>query len=353
METTTLSLKEKWAQLKAAKPHARIRNAADELGVSEVELLATQCGELHTDGTPMVTRLKPEFQQILKETEALQKVMALTRNNDVVHERKGIYLNPSLDNPNIGLFVGEDIDLRIFFQCWGSAFAVTEISSEKPRYSLQFFAKDGEAIHKIYLTHQSNLDVYHQIVDKYRSTNQDAVESVSVINDSETELPDQEIDVAAFREGWINLKDTHEFFGLVKKHKLTRTQALRLAPQGDYAVKVSNDTLRKIMTKVAEKELPIMVFVGNKGMIQIHTGPVKKLVDHEGWFNVLDPDFNLHVKEAAIVQSWIVRKPTADGMVTALECFDQKGTQIIQVFGKRKPGIPELEEWRAVAKSVE
>lgn len=353
METTISPLKERWARLKAAKPHARIRNAADELGVSEVELLATQCGELNTDGTPMVTRLKPEFQNILKEAESLQKVMALTRNNDVVHERKGTYLNPSLDNPHVGLFVGEDIDLRIFFACWGSVFAVTEMANEKPRYSLQFFAKDGEAVHKIYLTHQSNLDAYQEIVKKYRHENQEAAENVSAWNDSETELPDNEIDVKAFQEGWINLKDTHDFFGLVKKHKLTRTQALRLAPQGDYAVKVPNNALRRIMTTVAEKELSIMVFVGNKGMIQIHTGPVKKLVDHEGWFNVLDPDFNLHIKEASISQSWIVRKPTTDGMVTALECFDKNGKQIIQIFGKRKPGIPELEEWRVVAKSVE
>lgn len=352
METTTMTLKEKWDQLKTAQPHIRIRNAAQALGVSEVELLATQCGQTNTNGHS-VTRLRPEFQQILGETGALQKVMALTRNNDVVHERKGVYLNPSLDNPHVGLFVGEDIDLRIFFACWSSAFAVTEMSGDKARSSLQFFAKDGEAIHKIYLTHQSNPDTYRYIVEKYRDENQSPVENVSAWDDSETEIPDSEIDATAFRQGWIDLKDTHEFFGLVKKHKLTRTQALRLAPEGNYATRVSNDALRKIMERSAAKELPIMVFVGNKGMIQIHTGTVKKLVDHEGWFNVLDPDFNLHVKEAAITQSWIVRKPTADGVVTALECFDANGKQIIQVFGKRKPGIPELEEWRAVAASVE
>lgn len=346
METTTLSLKARWEQLKSQKPHIRIRNAADELGVSEVELLATQCGE-------QVTRLHPEFQNILKEIESFGKVMALTRNNDVVHERKGVYLNASLDNPHVGLFVGEDIDLRIFFACWASAFAVTETANEKPRYSLQFFATDGEAVHKIYLTGQSNTEAFQNLVNKFKHDNQDASEKVSPWNDAETELADSEIDVPAFRDGWVNLKDTHEFFGLVKKHKLTRTQALRLAPKGDYAVKVDNDALRKIFTLAATKELPIMVFVGNKGMIQIHTGPVKKLVDHEGWFNVLDPDFNLHVKEASIEQSWIVRKPTADGMVTALECFDKNGKQIAQIFGKRKPGIPELEEWRAIAKSVE
>ncbi len=42
--------------------------------------------------------------------------MALTRNDSVVHERKDTYLNPSLNSGHVGLFVGEDIDLRIF---WG------------------------------------------------------------------------------------------------------------------------------------------------------------------------------------------------------------------------------------------
>jgi putative hemin transport protein len=96
-----------------------------------------------------------------------------------------------------------------------------------------------------------------------------------------------------------------------------------------------------------------MVFVGNPGIIQIHTGPVRKLVDHGEWFNVLDPDFNLHLREPAIVQSWVVRKPTEDGTVTSLELFNAADELIATIFGKRKPGIPEMEEWREVVAEVE
>lgn len=346
METQTSSLKEKWEVLKQLKPQLRIRNAADELNVTEVELLALNCGE-------NVTRLNPEFTAILAEVEALGKVMALTRNDDVVHERKGVYLNPSFENPHVGLFVGEDIDLRIFFASWGSAFAVVENAEEKPRKSLQFFAKDGEAIHKIYLTPLSNDAVFDQIVEKYKSDDQSSIIITEPKAALTAEKADSEIDVASFQEGWRNLTDTHHFFGLLKKNGLTRTQALRLAPEGNYAVKVSNNALREVVTEAAKRATPIMVFVGNPGIIQIHTGPVKKLMDHGDWFNVLDPDFNLHVKESSIADSWIVRKPSEDGTVTALECFDKKGNQIAQLFGKRKPGIPELEEWRAIVQEVE
>lgn len=283
--------------------------------------------------------------------------MALSRNDSVVHERKGVYLNPSLGNPHVGLFVGEDIDLRIFFKSWDSAFAVTQSvgKPEKPmvRRSLQFFAKDGEAVHKIFMTPHSDLEAYERLVSAFRHEDQSLEQTVAPKTEIKAELPDQEIDVEAFQQSWRDLKDTHDFFGLVMKHKLSRTQALRLAPEGNYAVPVANNALREVITKASERRVPIMVFVGNQGMIQIHTGPVRKLMDYEDWFNVLDPDFNLHVKESDIVQSWVVRKPTEDGVVTALECFDQHGKHIVQLFGKRKPGIPELVSWRDIIAEVE
>ena len=88
-------------------------------------------------------------------------------------------------------------------------------------------------------------------------------------------------------------------------------------------------------------------------MIQIHTGPVKKVADVRGWYNVLDPDFNLHIKDSEITDTWVVRKPTEDGVVTALECFNKEGEQIVQLFGKRKPGIPEQEGWRAIVRDTQ
>lgn len=336
----------RWNELLKEQPQLRIRNAARELGVSELQLLALGLGD-------KVTRLRPEFPAILSRAVELGHVMALTRNDDVVHEREGTYLNASLEKGPVGLFVGADIDLRIFWGSWGHAFAVREPGKDGARLSLQFFAQDGDAIHKIYLSEKSDTARYHAIVDAFRSDDQSITVQVQPRRSSPPEMPDASVDVEAFRNGWLELKDTHDFHMLVGRHRLARTQALRLAPLGGYAVRVQNGALREVLTKAAQQALPIMVFVGNPGMLQIHTGPVKNVVDARGWFNVLDPEFNLHVREQAIEQSWIVRKPTADGMVTALECFDANGTQLIQVFGKRKPGIPELEEWRTLAAGVE
>jgi len=338
-QTIAPSLKEQYNSLKEVNPKLRIRNAAEELNVSEAQLVSLNIGE----GT---TLLRPDFQEILKEINHLGKVMGLTRNDSVVHERKGVYNNLSFEGP-IGLAVNEDIDLRMFMMHWKYAFAV----SEGDRKSIQIFDKSGEATHKIYLISESNIPAYDAVVEKFKAENQHEELVFEAYPPLATEIPDSEIDVASFQQGWKDLKDTHEFFGLTRTYKLSRTQALRLAPQ-EFVQQVPNDTARKALQLASERQVPIMVFVGNRGCIQIHSGTVNKLMEAGPWYNVLDPMFNLHLNETAIASSFIVKKPSVDGIVTSLEIFDEKGEMIVQFFGARKPGVPELETWRVLVNDL-
>ena len=339
------TLLEKWEALKAENPHLRIRNAAQQLGVSEAQLLATKTGK-------NVVRLRPEFKEILSELEPLGKLMGLTRNEECVHERKGIYANTDFSNPHAGLIVNEDIDMRIFWSAWEKAFAVSEESEHGTRTSLQFFGKDGEAIHKIYLTKDSNEEAYLALVEKYKSENQSFEEDSTPIPLNLDEKPDAEIDVEGFHKAWLELKDTHDFFGMTKKFGVTRTQALRLAPSDYYAQKIDNQAAVKVLEAAAETKTPIMVFVGNRGNIQIHTGKIRKTMWHREWFNVMDPDFNLHLDMSKIASTYLVRKPGDGDMVTSVEVFNEMGDLIVQFFGKRKPGIPELQEWRDITNTL-
>ncbi|WP_419868180.1 hemin-degrading factor [Chryseobacterium sp. CT-SW4] len=341
MSTLINGLKEKWEGLKAENPHLRIRNAAEQLGVSEAELLMTNVGE-------GVTVLKPEFQDILPDVEQLGKVMALTRNDECVHERKGVYLNGDFSSPHAQLFVGEDIDLRIFINHWKYAFAVVE----GDRKSIQFFGKDGSALHKIYLTKDSNEQAFDGLVEKFKAGDQNPSFTFEAVAPKAEEKPDAEIDVDGFQQAWRELKDTHDFFTMTRKYGVSRTQALRLAPEG-FATKIENSKVVNVLEDASEKKLPIMIFVGNRGIIQIHTGEVNKTLWHQQWFNVMDPDFNLHLDVTKIAESWIVKKPTEDGEVTAIEVFNKQGDFIAQFFGKRKPGIPELQEWKDLVAGLE
>jgi putative hemin transport protein len=337
--TTTANLKEQYESIKATNPQKRIRNIAQELNVSEAQLVATRIGE-------GVTILEPQFQELLKDVAGLGKVMALTRNESAVHERKGVYDNVSFQGP-MGLAVNPDIDLRLFMMHWKFAFAVTE----GDRRSIQIFDKSGEAVHKIYLTSESNPEAYEVLVQKFTAAEQNPELQTEAYPPQPAELADEDIDAAAFRQGWVDLKDTHDFYSLTRQYKLTRMQALRLAPEG-FVQEVPNDISRRMLQLAADRQVPIMVFVGNRGCIQIHTGEVKNLLEAGPWYNGIDPMFNLHLNEKNIATSYVVKKPSSDGIITALEIFDASGEMIVQFFGKRKPGIPELEEWRQLVSDL-
>lgn len=340
---TQQDLKERYRQLKQAQPEIRARNAAEELGVSEGELLALQVGE-------NVTRLVDDAEAILRAVFPLGEVMALTRNEACVHERKGVYANPEFSKHGkmaMGLFANPDIDLRLFMNHWKYHFAVTEQTRAGERKSLQFFDKEGVAIHKIYLTSKSDEAAYDALVQQHQHEEQENHIALEAYDAKPADLPDHEIDWQGFRAAWENLKDTHDFFPMLRKFKVGREQAFKHIGT-DFAYEVENNAARQVLELVRDRACEMMVFVGNRGCLQIHSGPVKKLVEHGEWYNVLDPMFNLHLREDQIVRTWVTKKPTEDGIVTALEIFDKDGEIIATFFGKRKPGIPELALWREI-----
>lgn len=332
-----------WGRLREEKPQLRIRDAALELGVSEAELLATETGET-------VTRLEPLFPEILQELDQFGRVMALTRNDEIVHERKGEYKNVEVidGHGKMGLVVNDDIDLRIFFSAWHFAFAAVTETARGTMRSFQFFGRDGAAIHKVYLPLSDEyVERFEALVEKYKSTEQSKTIAVEPKKAKKAETPDAEIDVENFRAAWAELKDTHDFFPLLGKYGVAREQAMRLAAP-EMVKKIDAKSFRYVLEEASTRELPIMVFVGNEGIIQIHTGTVEKVLDARGWFNVMDPDFNLHIDQDKIARAYVVKKPTVDGDVTSLELFNEAGENVALIFGKRKPGIPEKDEWRAL-----
>lgn len=340
-------LKARWATLLEEQPKLRIRNAAEELGVSEAQLLATQCGET-------VTRLAvSDWGAFMQEWKSLGKVMVLTRNEHCVHEKTGEYeqIHPLMHGGKIGLLTGKVIDLRFFLNDWKTVFTVEDESIRGHSRSIQIFDTTGTAIHKIYIKSDAGIAPFHALIEKYKAEDQSSAMSVETPEPPQADRPDTEIDADSLLKTWEALKDTHDFFPMIMKHRVGRLQAIRLA-EGKFTQKVGNDTARKVLDLARDNEVEIMVFVGNEHCIQIHSGPVKKLMAFEDWYNVMDPDFNLHLKEGGIASSWLVRKPTADGDVNALEVYDADGEVIVQFFGARKPGIPELESWRELLKQV-
>lgn len=328
---------------RADNPKARERDLAAELGISEAELVAAHCG----DG---VMRVEPRVNDLLTGLDAVGEVMALTRNESAVHEKIGVY-DKVVPGAHNAMVLGENIDLRIFPKVWAHGFAVEKRDGGDIRRSLQFFDAAGDAVHKVHLRPASNLYAYQKLVAALESSNQESTVSVAGVAEDDAETPGVAANIDDLRDRWSRLTDVHQFFGMLKALKLSRRQAVSMVGQ-DYAWLLDNDAVSAMFHHAAADGMPIMCFVGNRGCIQIHSGPVKSIKPMGPWINVLDETFHLHLRTDHIHEVWAVRKPTKDGHVTSLEAYGADGKMIIQFFGKRHEGGGERDDWRFLAENL-
>ncbi len=338
----------------------RHKDAAAAMVLSEGAAIAAHTGA-HDKGL-RATRLKGPWVELLQSLELCGPVLALTRNETTVHEKTGIYEKVS-GNDKMGLALGEAIDLRLFFSRWHAGFAVSEAAANPgvpPSLSLQFFDTSGLAVHKIFVRDATDRDALQSVIDTHTAADEPVVfvpaEAKAAPRD------DSAIDAAGLSEAWGGMQDTHEFFGLLNKFEVERQQSFRLT-EGKFTQRAALSAVRDLLNEAAFDGTPIMVFVGSPGCIQIHSGPVKRIEPMEmrgpdenvppiRWLNVLDPGFNLHLREDRIASVWIVEKPTSDGVVTSVEAFDGTGELMAMFFGARKPGVPEREEWRHIVRGL-
>lgn len=339
------ALREAWEELKNMNSGIRIRDAADKLGVSEAELLATEVGR-------SAVRLEGNWQDFLKRLPELGKVMSLTRNDACVLEHKGPFQKIETFGEGeraMGTVIGP-IETRVFFGGWHVGFSVSQETPRGLMQSLQIFDKTGTAVTKIFLQEKSNTEAFAHITEDFRASDQ------STRQETETYAPTvylakEDIDRQALTEDWTNMKDTHDFFGMLRKHQVNRRDALELT-EGTYTNRIDASYLQPVLEKAASSKLPVMIFAGNRGNLQIHQGKIMTVRPMDHWLNILDPDFNMHLRTDLIDSAWLVRKPTSDGTVTSIELFDSSRELIAQFFGLRKPGIPESEAWRALLREV-
>ncbi|MDB5965165.1 MAG: hemin-degrading factor [Polaromonas sp.] len=328
----------------------RARDAALSIGMSEGAVMAAFAGE-HEEAMK-TTPLTGPWVEILQALELCGPLMALTRNEGVVHEKTGIYQNISATG-HMGLALGEDIDLRLFLSRWRAGFAVLEPANDPknpPGQSLQFFDAHGVAVHKVYVKPETDRQAFNDIVSQFADASLDV--SFTPAPPKAVPRSDAETDAEGFLKAWSMMTDTHQFFGLISKFGVERQQAFRLV-EGRFTERARLDIVHVLLDEAAVDGTSIMVFVSSSGCIQIHSGPVRRIepmvTPTARWINVLDAGFNLHLREDMITNAWLVKKPTADGVVTSVEVFDAEGDLMAMFFGSRKPGIPEQQAWRDIA----
>lgn len=327
-----------YRKLKEEAPRLRARDAATRLGISEAELVAAGCiGE--------VQRLVPDFPAILRALPALGEVTVICRNEAAVHEKKGPVTDPEF-GPAGAITHGGPIDLRLFLKPWRFALAQKEPTG---RRSLQIFDGQGVAIIKFWLDAPERYAAFDELVQRFADP---AAGKLSLEPKPVPTRRRDTVDAALLRERWAALQDTHDFFPMLRDLDVERLPAMDAVGE-DFARELQPEVVDALLEKAAERGLSIMVFAGNHGAINIHTGPVQKIKRMDRWLNVLDPDFNLHLDTTLVRRAFRVRKPTSDGVVTSIELFDETGEAVVLFFGERERGVPEMQAWRDFVQELE
>lgn len=325
---------QQYLALKAQHPQKFARDLAAMAGLSEAELTLARVGH-------DACALRPDFATLLPALGAVGETKTISRNEYAVHEQVGQYENVKLQ-PHVGLVLNpRGLDLRLFPAQWQSAFALNEKTPRGERQSIQLFDSHGDSALKIYTTPNTSMAAWKALVESYTVISTPTLDLVPALVTADTSLPDN----AKIEQEWRAMTDVHQFFGLLKRHGLSRQQAFRAVPS-DLAYRVENNALRVLLPRLEAAGNEIMVFVGNRSCIQVFTGPVQKQAPMEELLNIFNPTFTLHLREDAIAESWITRKPTRDGIVTSLELFAADGVQIAQLNGQRTEGESEQRHWR-------
>lgn len=323
-----------WLQLKQQHPKKYARDIARLMNISEAQLTHARVGH-------DAWRLKGETREILAALESVGETKSICRNEYAVHEQVGRYENQHLEG-HAGLVLNpRALDLRLFLNQWAFAFHVREATARGERQSVQFFDHQGDAVLKVYTTDNTDFSAWGQFLAKFIYADNPELELKALEEVVMTQAPE----ARQVEAQWRTMRDVHQFFGLLKRHQLTRQQAFRLVAD-DLAQQVDNTALEQLLQLAKQDQNEIMIFVGNRGCVQIFTGVVEKLMPMDNWVNIFNRELTLHLQADTIAESWVTRKPSGDGFVTSLELFAADGTQIAQLYGQRTEGQPEQQQWR-------
>ena len=304
------------AELRARGGSLRMRDAAAALGVPEAALRRGAaadrrgaCGCARPDA--------PEgFGRLLARLPEAGEVMALTRNETAVHEKVGRFAPPGIEGA-LGQVVG-DIDLRLFLQHWRFGYALTEGGAPQPAVLRRRRHRDPQGLPP----RRDRRRRLRRASSPPSPTPTPRRRASSRAAPPRPERPDAEVDVAGLRAAWDALE--------ADPRVLRAAAAVRRDPRPGDAPRRPGVRPRRSRPRPPRRcsrarprrGLPVMVFVGNRGCLQIHSGPVHRVEVVGPWLNVLDPGFNLHLREDRVAAAWVVRKPSVHGDIHSLELYD-------------------------------
>jgi putative hemin transport protein len=333
-------LRRLWHEAAFRRPGVFASDVAAELGISEAELIASRVDR-------GAIRLSPRWHELLGALTTLGPVKAVTQNAHAVIKKEGVY--PQFRSLQMySIFLGEEIDLRINLGHWAFAFAYEALGSPI-NSSIQFYSRDGVAVHKLFLKQGSSAKQFYSLVAQFQDDDQS--DSQEVAPQRPMLASRREVEKELFLAAWSELQDIDDFLRLLGQYQVTRLEAMQLA-EGRFTRKVSTRSPRSLLANLSRAGIPVMVFVKSRGCLQIHKGPLKNVIDEKGWLSVIDPGVEINLREAGVAHAWVVEKPTSEGRVYSFELFDAGGGDIASLLGVRREGKRQDEAWQEILSTL-
>ena len=291
-------IKDSWLkfQSKEENKKIRIRDAADQLGCSEADLLSTEVGD--TVSFLNVEDINTLFADIL----STDRIMLLVRNDSVVHEK-------TINTEDINIIDGSFIDiskqhpvLEYDLASFQYSFFQKKIHANKILSSFQFFNQIGDSVLKIYSKNVSD-SAFDPIVSKYMTEYGYEVQSREYI-DKKPSINNNSV--------CLYFNDNVASYDC-NKHILP------------------SSSLRKILNKSSEKKIAIQVHCLGLSAVQYHIDRVDKIVDYGPWLNVIDNNFNLHVLESEIISCTLNEYNAKGDRYFSINFLDEKENCVLGI----------------------
>ncbi len=339
LSTEPARLRDAWNLIRNLRPTAPQRQIAEDLGVTEAQLVAAHCGDT-------AVRLRPHWAALLTDLAQLGDVQALTRNDDAVIEVDGVFRNVVARDGTVSVR-DRDIDLEFDTTEWSCAFAVRELTRQGVRCSLQFFDRAGASAHKVFLRPHSAECAFDAIARLYADEDQSPVAPAPDADYQRDPTRAPHVDVGELRGRWSRLATFDASDVLLADLGVDRIRALRLLGEPQ-ARRAPNSALLRALEMASVRYVSIGASVANPAAHQRFTGTVLNVKPLAGWINVLDDTFNFHVRAGAIAETWVVSIPGVDEPQVSIETYDHEGELVATAFGAPAVSPFENERWLAI-----
>lgn len=302
-------------QAQSENPRMRPRDLAESLGISEAEYVAAWLGE----GTRCIS-CRPE--DVFPSLVDIGPVMALTRNACAVHEMIGIYETFSPFHSTAEC-LGPGIRAHLTSKKWAYGFAVVKQRDGKQQCSFQFFDEDGTAVQKIHTRPTTNMLAWNRL-EQQLALKVDPDEIRSRLQSRSQAKPLQV----------ISTKDLETIFDGCESNVEYR--------------RVSSTASEQMLNAVAAAGLPLVCKISSSGCLQIHEGPIKKIVPMGPWINIMDDGFHMHLRLDHLLATYVVRRTNGQHIKTSLEAYDPSGARAIY-FSSPTGGTTDIENsWQTI-----